>query len=68
MSNEGKGDVQRRRIHGNFMKKGTPVLVMPEKEREENEREGKRKGNIAPRGENCIINVVAPMEGQNQKI
>ena len=40
---------------------------MPEKEREENEREGKRKGNVAPRGKNFMNNVVAPMGGQNKK-
>ena len=41
---------------------------MPEKERKENERAGKRKENIAPRVENSRNDAVAPMEGQNQLI
>ena len=36
---------------------------MPEKERKKNEREGKRKENIAPRGENSRIGAVAPILG-----
>ena len=47
----------------NFLKTGTPILAMPEKERKKNEREGKRKENNAPRGENSRIGAVAPIYG-----